>query len=289
MKFKPAYTVYFDNEEIGYIKNKDKFKKQLEEKLYDNQEENIAFSNAKEEVSYKLKFIKKEEPIEEENTLVAIINKSDITYVQYAVSVEGEEKRYFKTQEEAKKVQEELLKNFEETNIAVTEVYTKNLDIVSEEELATIGAQITNEINQKQKEERKKEEATISGIYLAINPVSGTITSRYASRESIRNHAHTGLDIATKAGTDIKAVQDGIVTFAGTKGGYGNLIIIDHGNGIETYYGHCSKIYVKEQDNVKLGEVIGAEGSTGNSTGPHLHFEIRKDGEYVNPAKYLYK
>ncbi len=289
MKFKSAYTVYFDNEEIGYIKNKDKFKKQLEEKLYDNQEENIAFSNAREEVSYKLKFIKKEEPIEEENTLVAIINKSDIMYVQYAVSVEGEEKCYFKTQEEAKKVQEELLKNFEETNIAVTEVYTKNLDIVSEEELATIGAQITNEINQKQKEERKKEEATISGIYLAINPVLGTITSRYASREAIRNHAHTGLDIAAKAGTDIKAVQDGIVTFAGTKGGYGNLIIIDHGNGIETYYGHCSKLYVKEQDNVKLGEVIGAVGSTGNSTGPHLHFEIRKDGEYVNPAKYLYK
>ena len=70
--------------------------------------------------------------------------------------------------------------------------------------------------------------------------------------------------------------------------GYGNLIIIDHGNGITTYYGHCSKLYKKEGQKVKAGDVIAAVGNTGNSTGSHLHFEIRKNGVYVNPANYLY-
>lgn len=67
------------------------------------------------------------------------------------------------------------------------------------------------------------------------------------------------------------------------------MIILKHGNGIETYYGHCSKLYVKEGEKVEQGDVIAAVGSTGNSTGPHLHFEIRKNGEYVNPQNYVYK
>lgn len=72
-------------------------------------------------------------------------------------------------------------------------------------------------------------------------------------------------------------------------GGYGNLIIIDHGNGITSYYGHCNKLYKKAGTKVTAGDVIAEVGSTGNSTGPHLHFEIRQNGKYVNPQKYLYK
>ena len=82
---------------------------------------------------------------------------------------------------------------------------------------------------------------------------------------------------------------DGTVSSVTSGGAYGNLIKVDHGNGVETWYAHCSKIYSSEGQKINAGEVIAAVGSTGNSTGPHLHLEIRIDGTAVNPQKYLYK
>ena len=92
-----------------------------------------------------------------------------------------------------------------------------------------------------------------------------------------------------KTGTPIKVAADGVVESASYSGSYGNLVKISHGNGVETWYAHTSKMYVKKGDTVKAGDIIAAVGSTGNSTGPHLHFEIRINGEHVNPQKYLYK
>ncbi len=129
----------------------------------------------------------------------------------------------------------------------------------------------------------------VNGIKLATKPVTGTITSRYGENNTrIRKSAHTGLDIAAKTGTPIQVVSDGTVTFAGNGGSYGNLVKISHGNGVETWYAHASKIYVKQGQQVKAEDVIAAVGSTGNSTGPHLHFEIRINGNVVNPQNYLY-
>src|SRR5699024_5394925 len=109
-------------------------------------------------------------------------------------------------------------------------------------------------------------------------------------RESIRSHTHKGIDIGAAGGTTIVATAGGTVTYAGwNSGGYGNLVKIDHGNGVETYYGHCSKVYVKKGQQVEAGEKIAAVGSTGRSTGNHLHFEIRLNGAQVNPQKYVYK
>lgn len=116
-------------------------------------------------------------------------------------------------------------------------------------------------------------------------PVSGIVTSRYGSRSS---GFHTGLDIATSAGTGICPIASGTVTYAGSKGSYGNLIIINHGDGIESYYAHCSAIYVSVGQSVNNSTLIGAVGSTGNSTGPHLHLEIRLNGATINPQNYLY-
>lgn len=104
----------------------------------------------------------------------------------------------------------------------------------------------------------------------------------------IRVSTHTGLDIAATTGTPIKVVADGTVTFAQYNGSYGNLVKIDHGEGVVTWYGHTSKMYVKVGQKVKAGDIIAAVGSTGNSTGPHLHLEIRINGEHVNPQDYLY-
>jgi murein DD-endopeptidase MepM/ murein hydrolase activator NlpD len=118
-------------------------------------------------------------------------------------------------------------------------------------------------------------------------PVSGSISSRFGARGS-RAYTHTGLDLATSAGTGIRPAAAGTVVFAAYKGSYGNLIIVDHGNGVQTYYAHCSALYVSAGQSVDTGTTIGAVGSTGNSTGPHLHFEIRINGTPVNPEGYLF-
>ena len=84
------------------------------------------------------------------------------------------------------------------------------------------------------------------------------------------------------------AAASGTVAFAGYKGSYGYLVVISHGNGVQTYYGHCSQLYVKAGDTVAQGSKIAAVGSTGNSTGPHLHFEVRVNGMAYNPQNYVY-
>ena len=101
------------------------------------------------------------------------------------------------------------------------------------------------------------------------------------------NRQHAGVDLAAEAGTDILASDSGTVIFSGESGGYGNLIILDHQNGYKTYYAHASKLYLGVGEKPDKGEVIAAVGSTGNSTGPHLHFEIRKEDVPQNPADYL--
>lgn len=118
-------------------------------------------------------------------------------------------------------------------------------------------------------------------------PTSGDISSPFGWRWNGTDF-HPGIDIANDTGTPIVATADGVVTVAGwSAGGYGNMVDLDHGNGILTRYGHASEVLVHEGQRVKRGEVIAYMGSTGFSTGPHLHYEIQVHGETVNPAGYL--
>ena len=118
-------------------------------------------------------------------------------------------------------------------------------------------------------------------------PTSGDISSPFGWRWN-GSDFHPGIDIANDMGTPIVATADGVVTAAGwNAGGYGNMVDIDHGNGILTRYGHASRVVVQEGQRVKRGEVIAYMGSTGFSTGPHVHYEIHVHGETVNPASYL--
>jgi murein DD-endopeptidase MepM/ murein hydrolase activator NlpD len=95
------------------------------------------------------------------------------------------------------------------------------------------------------------------------------------------------MDIAAPHGKEVNAPSDGTVVFAGLEGGYGNVIVIDHGYGIKTRYGHLSKMLVKAGDRVKRGVPIAAVGNTGRSTGPHLHYEVRVNGIPQNPRKFI--
>jgi len=123
------------------------------------------------------------------------------------------------------------------------------------------------------------------------SPIVGKITSNFGNRsnpfDGINLERHAGLDIQGQHGTPVKSTADGKVIFAGYKGSYGNLVILQHGENFETYYGHLSKILVKVSENVKVNAIIGNVGSTGRSTGPHLHYEIRKSGKTINPQTYL--
>ena len=126
-----------------------------------------------------------------------------------------------------------------------------------------------------------------NGYY--IWPTSGTITSPYGWRYLFgAREFHTGLDIANRYGTYIKAADGGKVTYSGWMGSYGKLVIITHDNGSQTYYAHNSTLLVSVGEKVYQGQAIAKMGSTGNSTGPHLHFEIRINGRTVNPQNYLY-
>jgi murein DD-endopeptidase MepM/ murein hydrolase activator NlpD len=120
--------------------------------------------------------------------------------------------------------------------------------------------------------------------------VGGVVTSKFGYRRhpiTGRHAMHKGIDIAAKTGTDIVAMADGVVIFSGRKGGYGNIVEVRHPNGLETRYAHNSRNMAAEGDIVRKGQVIAKVGSTGRSTGPHLHFEVRRNGEAVNPMQYL--
>jgi murein DD-endopeptidase MepM/ murein hydrolase activator NlpD len=128
----------------------------------------------------------------------------------------------------------------------------------------------------------------------AIRPISrdvkSWVTSRFGSRKSPftqRREFHKGYDISSRQGTPILATADGVVTFAGKKGLLGNTVVIDHGHGIITRYGHCDEFLKKRGDKVKRWEPIALMGNTGRSTGPHVHYEVHLNGIPVNPEKYI--
>ena len=152
-----------------------------------------------------------------------------------------------------------------------------------EDELLSESARIAELIKKAAQEAAKS-----SGPF--ARPVPGAVTSAFGYRIHPIFHVrkmHTGVDMHAGMGVSIKSAQAGTVIFAGWKGGYGKCTIISHGGGIATLYGHQSTILVSAGQKVKKGQVIGKVGSTGYSTGPHLHFEVRVNGSPVNPSKYL--
>ena len=159
-----------------------------------------------------------------------------------------------------------------------------------------IGGADSNEVIEEEQKEDNDEEKTqnekdieyIKENFSFILPTKGTVTSRYGNREAteVVSANHQGIDIGSEEGTAIYASMDGIVTVASEEGEYGKHIDIENED-VLTRYAHCSKLLVKEGQEIKQGDKIAEVGSTGNSTGPHLHFEIRRDDRTINPESIL--
>ncbi len=128
-------------------------------------------------------------------------------------------------------------------------------------------------------------------VHPSIWPVLGELTDSFGGRHNpfggYSFEFHTGQDIATASGTPVAAAANGTVTFAGWQNGYGQIVVVDHGDGLTTRYGHLSHIDVTVGQNLTRGDLLGNVGSTGRSTGPHLHYEVRIDDEPVDPMQYL--
>lgn len=321
IKYKPAYKVTISGETIGFINNKEKIESKIEKYINDTSG-NIAYREIKTLPEYELKLINRDKAIEEKEVMLAVENATTTTYKAFAVTSDGEQKVIVATQEEAESIINDLKNGLTpevDLKLGIIDVYSTDLKIDSKEvamntlndfkvekvtEYETKKAEeerIAKEKAEKEKAEKKARtmrlatsttvssapSGSLNGLALSV-PVSGSISSRFGSRSSVRSSAHTGLDISASAGTGIRAIAQGTVSFAAYKGTYGNLVIVDHGNGIQSYYAHCSALYVSPGQSVGPGTTIAAVGSTGNSTGPHLHLEIRINGSPVNPQNYLY-
>ncbi len=297
IKYKPIYKVSISGTDIGYVQNKEAFEEKVKTEIL--QEEKIDSIDIKMNPEYEFKFVDRRIGTNEEEIAKRVKQDVTITYKYYELAVNNEAVDSVNTIEEAEDLVNKIKQDNpgQELELSIIEKYTENREEVktSEFEIAKndIQTKVTEKLEEmkKQKEEEKRINSMpeINGIKLAYVPVSGTITSRYGVSSRIRSSDHTGLDIATSRGTPIKVVASGTVTCATYRGSYGNVVKVDHGNGLETWYAHTSEMYVTEGQKVEAGEVIATVGSTGNSTGPHLHLEIRINGQHVNPQNYFYQ
>ena len=319
IKYKPAYEVSIAGETVGFVSSREEMEENVSTFINDTTG-NVAFVEVVDMPQYEYKLLSKDQQTSEEDILSTIKNNANITYKTYAISVDGEKKAEVESEEEANNIIANIKQNTQEgvnVDFGINAEYSSKFDVNTQEEaVATLNGIKDQKVAEYNEAKRKEAEAAAAAARNAaaaaysnssytptavlasagnignLNlqaPVSGMISSRFGDRSGVRRYTHTGTDIAAPMGTAVKASTAGTVSFAGWKGSYGNCIIIDHANGVQTWYGHLSKIGVSVGQQVNSSTVIGNVGSTGNSTGPHLHFEIRINGTPVNPQNYLYK
>ena len=301
--FKTTYSVIINGEQVGYTNNKSELQGRITDYMENGDGQNVAFVQIQNMPEYQSCLLKRGEETNDDE-IFEKVKSEGIKYYRYYSIMDGEEEKvYVSTFEEAEKIISELkdkksnniddlkiiekyeteLKDFMSEEAAVAELYVEPPKVIKVATTYNIYSS-TGSVNTSSDTDGGAPDLGIS----LIHPVSGIISSRFGVRSSIRVSSHTGLDIATSSGTPIMAAASGTVTFSGWKGSYGNLIVITHSNGVQTYYAHCSELYYEAGATVSQGEVIAAVGSTGNSTGPHLHLEIRVDGVAYDPQNYLY-
>ena len=294
--YKPIYSVTLNGEFLGYTQDKSALQARINDYIKQGDGGTVAFIQVDNMPEYKVCLLKKDVETNDEEIYNKIVSEGTTYYRYYALLKDDEEKYYFTTFDDAEQVINKLkdkdsanvdkLKVIEKYNTenaeyadidtAVDKLYEKKVVIVRTYASNGIGASGMN----------------TSGNYVdlgisLIRPVSGVITSRYGPRS---RDNHKGLDIGAGYGTPIYAAAAGTVSTSayGYNGGYGNYVIINHGNGIQTLYGHCSSLCIEAGASVEQGQLIAKVGSTGISTGNHLHFEVRVNGITQDPQNYVY-
>ena len=301
--YKVSYSVNINGEMVGYTDNKSKLQSKINDYIENGDNENTAFVQVENLPEYNICLLKRNVNTDDDKIFDLVKNNGLAFYRYYAILDNQEEKVYVSNFSDAENIvnglKEKSSSNIE--NITISEKYETELkDMTSvEEAVAKLYVEPKSVMVASNKSTKKTSTGSVNtatnissgkvslGISL-VKPVSGTISSRFGARSRVRSSAHTGLDIATSTGTPVVAAASGTVTFSGWKGSYGYLMVITHSNGVQTYYGHCSKLYYSAGQTVSKGQKIAAVGNTGNSTGPHLHFEIRINGVAYNPQNYLY-
>lgn len=302
--YKISYSVSIDGEMIGYTDNKSKLQSQINDYIENGENENTAFVQVDNLPEYNICLLKRDVNSDDNKIFDTIKSEGTTYYRYYAILENQEEKTYVSNFSDAEdivnKLKEKNSSNIE--NITISEKYETELKDMTTVEDAVAKLYVESKkvvVASNKKTNSKTSTGTVNtatnisgtkvslGVSL-VRPVSGIISSRFGARSSIRSSAHTGLDIATSTGTPVVAAASGTVTFSGWKGSYGYLMVITHSNGVQTYYGHCNKLYYQAGATVSQGQTIATVGSTGNSTGPHLHFETRVNGVAYNPQNYLY-
>lgn len=306
--------------EIAVTKQELKTAEQIEESQYESMKLRIKYMYEKGDSTYadllisagslsellnRAEYIAKISEYDREKLDEYVETKERIAETERILAAEHEELLSLKEQEEAKQAsveqllaakQQELKKVETELAQAEDQVSEYEKDLKAQED--SIRA-IEAEIKRQEEEARKKAEAA-GKSYATVNigdihfiwpcPSSSRITSEFGSRTSPTEGAssdHQGMDIGAPTGTDIVAAASGTVVVSTYSYSAGNYVMVSHGGGVYTVYMHASKLLVSVGDSVKSGQVIAKVGSTGYSTGPHLHFGIRVNGTYVNPRKYV--
>ena len=309
--YKISYSVTINGELVGYTDNKSKLQAEINEYIENGEHENTAFVQVDELPEYKMCLLKRN-VTSNDDEIFNIIKENGTTYYRYyAIAVNNEEKSYVSTFSEAEDIVNQLkekkssnmeqitisekyeteLKEFTTVASVVTDLYVepKPVTVATTKKNTTTKTTTYNKTSTGSVNVASNTSSSKVSLGIALTrPVSGIITSRFGSQSSLRRSSHTGLDIATSTGTPVLAAAAGTVTFSGWQGSYGYLMVITHGNGVQTYYGHCNSLNYQAGTQVAQGQVIATVGSTGNSTGPHLHFEIRVNGVAYNPQNYLY-
>lgn len=216
--------------------------------------------------------------------IIQKIYKNDMDVLE---TLEREHKELTETKTKLEEKKASLAVRKEELAVQQKDLDAKKAELKKEEEALKAEAdRLTKEILNMIDTNSKY----VGGEFTWPCPASTYITSSFGNRlhPTLKQWLfHTGVDIGCSSGKDIIAAASGKVILASYYGGYGNCVMLDHGGGIVTLYGHASKLCVSKGDVVTRGQVIAKVGSTGRSTGPHLHFEVRKNGEYVNPMSYF--
>lgn len=316
-KYKPLYKVTLDGKVIGYVESKEKMQEKIEE-FANNLEGNVTSIKIEKMPEYKLELVSnvKESETNEEEILAAVRDNSEIKCRVYAIKLDGNVKASVNSKEEADQLietikaettegvelnleveEQEQIKQDADNNVSSIEVakLTINQDVEVKVEEYKKEQEAAAELKRKQEAMRASQASVSSRAGAPISSASsgrflrpvvgGTISSPFGQRTS---GFHKGIDIAVPNGTPIYASDDGVVKFSGWNGtGFGNLVIIDHGDGYLTYYAHCSSLYVSAGQSVTKGQNICAVGLTGNTTGYHVHFEVRYNGTSVNPMNFL--